>query len=45
MEKRSNTSRQKRPAPRQGGNTAKRVLLGFGLILLTVFLSVLERKG
>jgi penicillin-binding protein 1A len=36
MEKRSNTSRQKRPAAKQGGSTAKRILLGFGLIVLVM---------
>ena len=40
MEKRSNTSRQKRPAPRQGGSTAKRVLLGFGLIVLVMITGI-----
>jgi penicillin-binding protein 1A len=40
MEKRSNTSRQKRPAAKQGGSTAKRILLGFGLIILVMITGI-----
>jgi penicillin-binding protein 1A len=40
MEKRSNTSRQKRPAAKQGGSTAKRILLGFGLIVLVMITGI-----
>ena len=39
MEKRSDTSRQKRPA-KSGGSTAKRVILGFGLVFLVMLTGI-----
>lgn len=39
MEKRSNTSRQKRPA-KKSGSTAKRIVLGFGLIFLVMLTGI-----
>ena len=39
MEKRSNTSRQKRPA-KKSGSTAKRIILGFGLVILVMLTGI-----
>lgn len=39
MEKRANTSRQKRPA-KKSGSTAKRILLGFGLVILVMLTGI-----
>ncbi|MDD7762391.1 MAG: penicillin-binding protein 1A [Selenomonadales bacterium] len=39
MEKRANTSRQKRPA-KKSGSTAKRIILGFGLVILVMLTGI-----
>lgn len=39
MEKRANTSRQKRPA-KKNGSTAKRIILGFGLVILVMLTGI-----
>ena len=39
MEKRANTSRQKRPA-KKSGSTAKRIILGFGLVILVMMTGI-----
>ena len=39
MEKRANTSRQKRPA-KKSGSTVKRIILGFGLVILVMLTGI-----